>query len=36
MTLYVFNNHYPVSGAQPVAQFIQVLKQVYPEENGNK
>lgn len=31
---YVFNNKYAVSGAQPVAQFKQVLEQVWQEENG--
>lgn len=30
---YVFNNKYAVSGAQPVAQFKQVLDQVWQEEN---
>lgn len=30
---YVFNNKYGVSGAQPVAQFKQVLEQVWQEEN---
>lgn len=30
---YVFNNKYAVSGAQPVAQFKQVLEQVWQEEN---
>lgn len=29
---YVFNNKYAVSGAQPVAQFKQVLEQVWQEE----
>lgn len=31
---YVFNKKYAVSGAQPVAQFKQVLEQVWQEENG--
>lgn len=30
---YVFNNKYAVSGAQPVAQFKQILDQVWQEEN---
>lgn len=30
---YVFNKKYAVSGAQPVAQFKQVLEQVWQEEN---
>lgn len=33
---YVINNKYAVSGAQPVASFIQVLEQVQNEEKGNK
>lgn len=32
---YVFNNKYAVSGAQPVAQFKQVLEQVWKEESEN-
>ncbi|WP_440896615.1 DsbA family oxidoreductase [Amphibacillus sp. Q70] len=32
---YVFNNKYAVSGAQPPAQFKQVLAQVWQEETGN-
>ncbi|MHA6252821.1 DsbA family oxidoreductase [Oceanobacillus sp. CAU 1775] len=32
---YVFNNKYAVSGAQPVEQFKQVLKQVREEEVGS-
>lgn len=32
---YVFNNKYAISGAQPDAQFKQVLDQVWKEENEN-
>lgn len=33
---YVFNDKYAVSGAQPVAQFKQVLEQVWKEESEEK
>lgn len=32
--LYVFNNKYAVSGAQPVEQFGQVLAKVWEEESA--
>lgn len=33
---YVFNNKYAVSGAQPAAQFKQILDQVWEEEQEDK